>query len=357
MNQSVENFINELKTRIDLLGMINQSLDSSKIDQIENIIDKYGLIDTQRYNPKDIEYIATVMELPMNDDTLTNYRRLDDEIKNYIEEFNEIRKTNIEFKTKEINMYQKYINLLSNDFTELFKDYDELNELMSNVFTPVSDKWQILSYINSKNIKLKEGSLLAINLSNKISIYNRLYLSNDEVTNMINDYIKDKNLDLDMIPSIATKLSNNTYNVDAVRNALSTIILNELYKDLLNNIDDPENKDNIVSMINDTLLYIDNYEENIINPSINLIIKYEDLLNEELEKGNNINNYMNISIEDLEKTVDHEKALMLKELPIVKRIKETMDNINNTNSSKEEYVDYIKLLSSLNDAYLELKEL
>ena len=357
MNQSVENFINELKTRIDLLGMINQSLDSSKIDQIENIIDKYGLIDTQRYNPKDIEYIASVMGLPMNDDTLTNYRRLDDEIKNYIDEFNEIRKTNIEFKTKEINMYQKYIDLLSNDFTELFKDYDELNELMSNVFTPVSDKWQILSYINSKNIKLKEGSLLAINLSNKISIYNRLYLSNDEVTNMINDYIKDKNLDLDMIPSIATKLSNNTYNVDAVRNALSTIILNELYKDLLNNIDDPENKDNIVSMINDTLLYIDNYEENIINPSINLIIKYEDLLNEELEKGNNINNYMNISIEDLEKTVDHEKALMLKELPIVKRIKETMDNINNTNSSKEEYVDYIKLLSSLNDAYLELKEL
>ena len=78
MDQAIETFIKELKDRIDLLSSINQSLDSSKVDQIENIIDKYGLIDTQRYNVKDIEYIASIMGLPMTSDVLTNYDKLNE---------------------------------------------------------------------------------------------------------------------------------------------------------------------------------------------------------------------------------------------------------------------------------------
>ena len=356
MDQAIETFIKELKDRIDLLSSINQSLDSSKVDQIENIIDKYGLIDTQRYNVKDIEYIASIMGLPMTSDVLTNYDKLNESIKNYIDEFNEIRKTNIAFKTQEINMYQKYIDLLSNDFTELFCDFDELNSLMSNVFTPVTDKWRIIAYINQQNIKLKEGSLLAININSKLSIYNKLYLSNADLKNYVDEYIKNKNIDIDMIPGISSKLANDTYSRDDIRNTLSTIILNELYKDLLNNID-TDNKDNIVEMINNTLNYLDNYEENIINPSMSVILKYEDILNQEINSGHNINDYINITLEDLEKNYSHDQAVVLKELPVVKRIKETMDNIENTETTSDEYVEYLKLLSSLNKAYQELKEI
>ena len=356
MDQAIETFIKELKDRIDLLSSINQSLDSSKVDQIENIIDKYGLIDTQRYNVKDIEYIASIMGLPMTSDVLTNYDKLNESIKNYIDEFNEIRKTNIAFKTQEINMYQKYIDLLSNDFTELFCDFDELNSLMSNVFTPVTDKWRIIAYINQQNIKLKEGSLLAININSKLSIYNKLYLSNPDLKNYVDEYIKNKNIDIDMIPGISSKLANDTYSRDDIRNTLSTIILNELYKDLLNNID-TDNKDNIVEMINNTLNYLDNYEEIIINPSMSVILKYEDILNQEINSGHNINDYINITLEDLEKNYSHDQAVVLKELPVVKRIKETMDNIENTETTSDEYVEYLKLLSSLNKAYQELKEI
>ena len=356
MDQAIETFIKELKDRIDLLSAINQSLDSSKVDQIENIIDKYGLIDTQRYNVKDIEYIASIMGLPMTSDVLTNFDKLNESIKNYIDEFNEIRKTNIAFKTQEINMYQKYIDLLSNDFTELFCDFDELNSLMSNVFTPVTDKWRIIAYINQQNIKLKEGSLLAININSKLSIYNKLYLSNADLKNYVDEYIKNKNIDIDMIPGISSKLANDTYSRDDIRNTLSTIILNELYKDLLNNID-TDNKDNIVEMINNTLNYIDNYEENIINPSMSVILKYEDILNQEINSGHNINDSLTITMEDLEKNYSHDQAVVLKELPVVKRIKETMDNIENTETTSDEYVEYLKLLSSLNKAYQELKEI
>ena len=58
MTQEISNIINELKTRINLLSTMNTNLDSSTVDSIENIIDKYGVLDTSRFNEKDINYIC-----------------------------------------------------------------------------------------------------------------------------------------------------------------------------------------------------------------------------------------------------------------------------------------------------------
>ena len=53
---------------------------------------------------------------------------------------------------------------------------------------------------------------------------------------------------------------------------------------------------------------------------------------------------------------DNDKALTLKRLPIIKSIKETLDNMSNCDRTSEDYINYIKLLSSLNETYKEIKE-
>ena len=66
---------------------------------------------------------------------------------------------------------------------------------------------------------------------------------------------------------------------------------------------------------------------------------------------------MNISLDDLEKTYNsHERAMDLKILPIVKSMRETLDNMRSIDKTSDEYIDYMKLLMNLNEAYKEIKE-
>ncbi len=350
MSQVIEDFINELKARINVLDTTDNLLDSSKVDQIESIIDKYGVLDTERYNIKDIEYIAYVLGISSDDKILTNYSKLDKVIDNFIKDFDNRRKTHIANKENEIAMYEKYIDLLTNNSNSLFGDYKELNTLMNNLGILPSDKWKIISYIDDKNIELKANELELINLKNKLSIYNTLYLDNAELNHEINKTVKDMDIDIDMIPSLSKKIAGNKYNINKTRNALTTVILNELYIGLKNNPDNTVIQEVIVGAFD----YLDSYEIAIINPSKDIVVKYEDLLEEEINKGN-INDYMNISLEDIEKLVNnHDKALKLKKLPIIKRIKDTLNSMNEINEESTEYISYLKLLMDLDEAYKEL---
>ena len=353
MNQVIENFINELTTRIDLLNTMGDNLDSSKAEEIEKIIIKYGSINTKVYDSSDISILAKILRINENDSVLTNYEVLDELVKNYIEEYNTVKDTHEENSASETNIYKKYIKLLSEDNTELFTDYEELDDLMSELGVSVSDKWKIIAYLDNKNIKNNLNSIFTINLNSKLIVLNKLYLSDEDMKNDINEYVKDKNIDIDMIPELANRIAESKYNKDEVKNALATIILNELFQQLLEDGD----YSIIEEMVNNTFKYIDNYEDSVIAPCQNIIVEYEDLLNEEINKGNDINTYMNISIDDIDNLVnDRAKAVTLKRLPIIKSIKETLDNMKECDRSSDEYIDYIRLLSNLNEAYKEIKE-
>lgn len=353
MSQVINDFIEGLKAKINILYTHTDVLDSSKVDQLENVIDKYGVLDTERYNIKDIDYIADIIGIPENDPVLDNYKELDKIINTFIEDFYSLRKRHIAYREEQSAIYNKYIDILSGNSDELFGDFDELDSLMDEMGIVKSDRWRIIAYIDKNNIKSKESSLVLLNLNSKLSIYNSLYLDNEELTNAINKYIEDKNIDIDMIPTLAKKIAGTTYDVDKTRNALTTIILNELYKQLKE--DEVEDIDNISAMINNALEYLDLYEENIINPCRDIIVKYDDLLDEETNKGNNINDYMNISLNDIEKLVgDHDKAVALKGLPIIKRIKDTLNSMKGLDRSSDEYISYLKLLIDLENAYKEI---
>jgi hypothetical protein len=352
MKQVIEDFIMTLSTRINLLNRSNDILDSSRVDEIENIIDRYGVLDTSRYNEKDIDYIADIVGIPPNDKIRSDYPTLDGIIESFIDEYNVARETHLNNRDNEVARYNKYIDLLSKDtLDEAFGDYDELENLMNELGVMISDKWKILAYINQKNVDINAAELELVNLNSKLVVYNNLYLDNESLNNDINNYINDINIDIDMIPNIAKKIADNKYNVDKTRNALATIILNELYKQLKE-----DNSESTHLMINNTLQYLDLYDEQIINPCKSIVLKYEDILNEEINKGNNINDYMNISINDIENsTNDHDKAVTLKELPIIKRIKETLDNMSTIDPQSDEYISYIKLLGELKEAYSQIQ--
>ena len=296
MTQEIDNFITQLKTRVELIG---NDLDSSKSDSINDIRDS------------------------------------------------------------EISIYNKYIELLSKEkFDELFDDFEELEELMEDLGIPYSDRYKILEHIDSTNFNTKSYGVSVINLNSKLVLYNNIYLNNKALVEEIDNRLANVNIDLDMIPNIAKKLSNEN-NYEEVHNIVVTLILNELFKRLIESIDkdDMKNVHELELTINDTLKHAENFDESIINPTQNIILNYEDLLNEEINKGNDINTYMNISLDDLEKTYNsHEKAMSLKILPLVKSMKETLENMKEADKTSEEYIEYMKLLMNLNEAYREIKE-
>ena len=351
MEQVVNKFVEALKARIDFVNSLDDTLDSSKVDQINEIVSKYDELNSSLFSEEDLNIILNIIGITKTDD----YEYLTNEIKDYIDECTTVKETHINNNKETINKYNKYIDLFTNGTTELFDDFDELDEVMAEVGLFIADKWQLISYLDNLNIINNKNKIALLNLNIKLNTYNKLYLSNKELNTYIDDYIKELNIDIDMIPSISKKLANNTFSEDTIRNTLSTIILNELYKDL-NKAEDEAQITNLQKMVNNALLYIDNYEEKIIDPIKDIIIDYEELLNEEINKGNDINTYIDISLEDIEKLVgDHDKAINLKRLPLVKSMKDTLQSIDECDKSSDELINYLNLLGDLNKLYTETK--
>ena len=349
MEQVIKTFLDELNDRVNLITSMDDKLDSSKVDQLKSIIDKYGVLDSSKFNKEDLEYVLSIV----NTESTTDNKLIDEAINQFIDDFNTAKETHISTAESSVNKYSKYIDILNGNDRELFIDFDELNEIMSELGTPIPDKWKIISYINECNINNNKDMITLLNLNSKLNTYNKLYLDNKDLNNYIEESIKDLNIDIDMIPSLSKKIANNTYDENKVKNAMSTIILNKLYNELSESTDDKQ-KDNLQEMINDTLNYIDDYEDKIVNPIKDIIINYEDLLNEEINKGNDINTYLDISVDDLEKLVgDRDKALALKKLPLIKSMKDTINSIDECDKSSDDLINYLNLLNDLNKLYTE----
>lgn len=350
MEQVIKSFIDELNTRINLITSMDDMLDSSKVDQLKSIIDTYDGIDSSKFSKEDLDTVLSIV----NSESTSDYDLINEAIKQYIDDYNTTKSTHEENTQNSVSLYKKYIDILEGNSKETI-DYDEVSEIMSELGLSIPDKWKVLLYMDKMNCDNNIDIITLLNLRSKLNTYNRLYLTNKELSNYIEDYIKDINIDIGMIPSITKKLTNDTYDEDKIKNALCTIILNELYKEL-SELTEDDQKENISKMINETLEYIDNYEDKIINPIKDIIINYDELLNEELNKGNDINTYLDISVDDIEKLVgDHEKAVNLKRLPLIKSMKDTIKSIDECDKSSEDLVNYLNLLTDLNKLYVETK--
>ena len=348
MEQVIQKFIDELTSRVDLLNSMDDNLDSSKVNQVEGIINKYDEIDSSKFNKEDLDTIISIV----NTESTTDFELINQAIKQYIDDYYTAKDTHEVSSESSINKYSKYIDIL-NGKSNLFIDFDELDEIMSEVGITIPERWQIISYINDMNINNNQDKIAILNLNGKLNTYNKLYLDNESLSDYIKDSIKDLNIDIDMIPSLSKKLAGNSYDEDKVRNALTTIILNELYKDLKHTTD-KDAINNLQHMVSDALNYIDNYEDKIINPIKDIIVDYEDLLNEEINKGNDLKTYVDISIDDLEKLVgDRDKAINLKRLPLIKSMKDTIKSIDECDKSSDDLIDYLNLLNDLNKLYTE----
>jgi hypothetical protein len=352
MKQVINNFVEELQNRVSILSSMNNNLDSSKVDKLNKIITKYDGISSDKFTKTELKTVSEILKIDLTDKI--NYSELDKSIKDYLDEFNTVKDTHDDFSSNEIKTYNKYIELLtSNKLDKVFTKFSELDELMSELGLSVKDKWKIISYINDLNIKSKEDSIYNINLNSKLVIYTGLYLNNEDLNKTILKNIKDISIDIDMIPSLAKKITTGKMDITKVQNALATIILNELYQQLLETKDEDSIK-NLQEMVELTMQYIDSYEDKIIKPAEEVIVLYEDLLNEQLEQGKDINEYVDVAIEDIDE--DRTKAINLKALPIIKSIKETLNNLYKCDKASDEYIEYLNLLTSLNNAYKEVKE-
>ena len=359
MTQEIENIIKELNARIDLLSSTDEKLELSKVSSVLSITNKYGKIDSTLFSDEDLNKLYELLNIEENSSLRTDKELLNDYLNKYINDNKELKGNLDDIRSNEIELYKKYINILtSSKFDELFNDFDELDELFNDLGIQPADKWQILKHIDYANFNTKEYGLFAININSKLIQFNNIYLTNKPLVEEIDNKLTNMNIDLGMIPNLVKRFSKNG-NDEEVHNIIVTLILNELYKRLIDYINKEEmDKVHEVELtIKEALKYANNFEESIVSPTEEIVLSYDKLLSEELNKGNDIKSYMSISIEDLEKTYEsHDKAVNLKLLPIVNSMKETLSSMKETDETSEEYTDYLKLLMNLNEAYNEIKE-
>src|SRR5574344_353754 len=393
-NKSVANFIKELNIRLDLFNnsMIINNLDSSKADNVNEILNKYIHKSPEEMNVQDIcamkyddindilsliglskeernylllDFNPAIYSIKTNKDDsricelnkyFDNLRKI---IDNYINEFKVISESQKDLKKEKIELYHKYIDLLSCDsFNKPFSDFEELNKLMSSIALSSEDRWNILKYIDECNIKTNKFGVNNINVINHIAYNNGQYLNNKELVDLVKNETKDMDVDIDLIPSISKSIAQRSgYKSRDVVNVLGSLVCNTLYDEYLKDVkdNDEEKINNVISMIKETLKYIDDKYATTVEKAKEIVINSNDIYKDEIKKGNDVMKYMDISIQDIElDNISHEKAVALKSLPVVKTISETLDKMSLLDKSSKAYNSYCKLLNNLEDAYQDI---
>lgn len=411
MKNSINNFVRELENKIkDLSDLHEQNRNLSiNYERICDIVKRYimgpplGLragdilrTDILLFDKKDLEEILNL--IGVNDKTIINsFEQNREAIKNtrneetkseltayfqnilniidrYLEEYNIRYSNQVSFESTKVEKYKKYINLFSKkEFDTLFdeSDFEELKALMSECSLEPLDKIEILKYINLQNITYKlKGKKDVEDFDLKSHIYFLVsdYLNDDEYVSIVRKempYIDYETLVF--IPKEGIRIAKK-HSLDQAKtiNTLVSLAINSLYLKYeyfieMDKNENQEDKGNLqnnnieIDSLKDAITMLEGFfvdrEKVSVDLATALIVENEEYLNKYVTEAET---YLDKTVSEiLELGFTEDEAVVLKTIPILKGIKETIDIIPTL--ELEEKKERLTYLEELMDMYNETK--
>lgn len=388
IKSSIDEFVNELQARIDLLNssLVSSNVSSNKesIEKIQEIVKLYTETPLQNLTISDVysislidikkllkligrssEYIEETLEmLKKNGKDLNIYEAIRKMIVDYVSEFYSMQKSQGAVISNSIQEYQRIIDLLSTDSTfELADDINHLMNIMNSVNLANDSKGKILAHIANKNSQnyIEKMNYDISKLMN--SMMSKYYPEKDSLEyKIISEYPFRGDESVSEISVISSKLCRKTkcsYSLvyNSILAYLADLLSEEFYGE--DNISKKtELKDYITSLIQSII----GIEEEIIQTSSASVDEYLDIFESLKEEGyTSYEEYEKLSLDELSgKYGSIDIAIQLKKSAIIKNIIEniqTIKSIDLRNLSEEEEEEYYLTLDKLSELETILDEL
>ncbi len=270
-------------------------------------------------------------------------------IDRYITDYENSQQSQYEMQKNKLDLYDKYLDIFSNKpLTSLFEDFDELKKLVFNLGLSKEEELDIQKYIADKNIKYSETMTKDANSLSKITNLTTKYCDpTSSIFNQVLEILKDKDIDLELIPELATELSHAISIPESLAaNTVCSIVLSNLYEE--------EQYDK--SLIEQVLGYTYSHNRIVEETSRNILRDSIDLVSKTVFLGNDGMQYIESSLQDImnEENINYDTAVDYKSIAIIKVIAETLDKLETLNPKDGDYSSAIGLLDELNNSYFSI---
>lgn len=406
IKKSVDNFVKELQNKInDLSNMREQNKKlTSDYEHICEIINRYIIVgsplglrkgdiifeDVLKFNPRDLKEILELIGcndkkiIESYDEKRTEYLNTRNSLKkeelakyftsiltmidHYIEEYNVRYVNQVNFETSKAEKYKRYIDMFtSNEFSYSFGENElkELKLLMSECSLDSYTKAQILEYVNIKAIDFAlKGNKTVDDYDFKSHVYYLVanYLKDEKYVNIVRKEMPPIDYETLVFIKEEGKRIAAKYGLDPSKtiNTLVALAINSLYKKYEYCIENSDNEEISIETnpLREAIKMLEgffvNAEQETINMATSLVVEYEKDLN---EHGDEAEMFLDKTMEEiLELGYSKEKAIVLKTLPLIKGIKESIDILADLRY-EEEIKERTTYLVELMNMYYETKML
>lgn len=406
IKKSVDNFVKELQNKInDLSNMREQNKKlTSDYEHICEIINRYIIVgsplglrkgdiifeDVLKFNPRDLKEILELIgcndkkTIESYDEKRTEYLNTRNSLKkeelakyftsilamidHYIEEYNVRYVNQVNFETSKAEKYKRYIDMFtSKEFSYSFGENElkELKLLMSECSLDSYTKAQILEYVNIKAIDFAlKGNKTVDDYDFKSHVYYLVanYLKDEKYVNIVRKEMPPIDYETLVFIKEEGKRIASKYGLDPSKtiNTLVALAINSLYKKYEYCIENSDNEEISIETnpLREAIKMLEgffvNAEQETINMATSLVVEYEKDLN---EHGDEAEMFLDKTMEEiLELGYSKEKAIVLKTLPLIKGIKESIDILADLRY-EEEIKERTTYLVELMNMYYETKTL
>lgn len=406
IKKSVDNFVKELQNKInDLSNMREQNKKlTSDYEHICEIINRYIIVgsplglrkgdiifeDVLKFNPRDLKEILELIGcndkkiIESYDEKRTEYLNTRNSLKkeelakyftsiltmidHYIEEYNVRYVNQVNFETSKAEKYKRYIDMFtSKEFSYSFGENElkELKLLMSECSLDSYTKAQILEYVNIKAIDFAlKGNKTVDDYDFKSHVYYLVanYLKDEKYVNIVRKEMPPIDYETLVFIKEEGKRIASKYGLDPSKtiNTLVALAINSLYKKYEYCIENSDNEEISIETnpLREAIKMLEgffvNAEQETINMATSLVVEYEKDLN---EHGDEAEMFLDKTMEEiLELGYSKEKAVVLKTLPLIKGIKESIDILADLRY-EEEIKERTTYLVELMNMYYETKML
>ena len=406
IKKSVDNFVKELQNKInDLSNMREQNKKlTSDYEHICEIINRYIIVgsplglrkgdiifeDVLKFNPRDLKEILELIGcndkkiIESYDEKRTEYLNTRNSLKkeelakyftsiltmidHYIEEYNVRYVNQVNFETSKAEKYKRYIDMFtSKEFSYSFGENElkELKLLMSECSLDSYTKAQILEYVNIKAIDFAlKGNKTVDDYDFKSHVYYLVanYLKDEKYVNIVRKEMPPIDYEILVFIKEEGKRIAAKYGLDPSKtiNTLVALAINSLYKKYEYCIENSDNEEISIETnpLREAIKMLEgffvNAEQETINMATSLVVEYEKDLNEHSDEAEM---FLDKTMEEiLELGYSKEKAIVLKTLPLIKGIKESIDILADLRY-EEEIKERTTYLVELMNMYYETKML
>lgn len=406
IKKSVDNFVKELQNKInDLSNMREQNKKlTSDYEHICEIINRYIIVgsplglrkgdiifeDVLKFNHRDLKEILELIGcndkkiIESYDEKRTEYLNTRNSLKkeelakyftsilamidHYIEEYNVRYVNQVNFETSKAEKYKRYIDMFtSKEFSYSFGENElkELKLLMSECSLDSYTKAQILEYVNIKAIDFAlKGNKTVDDYDFKSHVYYLVanYLKDEKYVNIVRKEMPPIDYETLVFIKEEGKRISSKYGLDPSKtiNTLVALAINSLYKKYEYCIENSDNEEISIETnpLREAIKMLEgffvNAEQETINMATSLVVEYEKDLN---EHGDEAEMFLDKTMEEiLELGYSKEKAIVLKTLPLIKGIKESIDILADLRY-EEEIKERTTYLVELMNMYYETKML